>query len=595
MTAKDEFFSIDEPTVTSIAEAQERTSNAQQQFTSFPRAVSTENSPINGNVFDKDSQLANSKNLRNIIIVGFIFSLSITFALILQIAFGPDQVPSRIGIVTPEPICSEIGSQMVRKGGNSADAFIASSLCLAVVNPFSAGFGAGGFLALRDHKRNKNYAVNCFFKSGNFLDPETYKVKPESKKYSSIAIPGELKCLQYVYHKYSRFYWKTLAAPAIILARNGFKVSSLLDQKLQELNDINKVPAIFMINNSVAKTNDIVRNELLAKTLETLDRNDNALYDGNPLTRMTIDDSQGQFSEKDLKTYSAINNDQVLANYKDFNLLTASYPSNGPILKFILKMMEQVNAKEEDFKSAEYYHRLLEAIKIAYIGQSNIADPYQTKVMNYLTDNFLNLTSRFLALTEFNKSVSLEDILLSNYTQDDDLTANYISVNDHNDLMISYVGTLGSSWGSGVFTRNGFFLNDGLTLFSYGEKNMNNFAFDKQPRGLFAPIITYNSKNPCMRRFVISYSHDDVHDFCLSALSQIVLKLFTSLSFYPSAVSDKRVEYTDNGLCFEGHSTSSMCHFEPVNLVMKKDPIISCQVDNDRNTLMKNNFVVFNE
>lgn len=44
----------------------------------------------------------------------------------------------------------------------------------------------------------------------------------------------------------------------------------------------------------------------------------------------------------------------------DFNLLTASYPSNGPIFMFILKMMEQLNAKEEDFKSAEYYHRLLE-------------------------------------------------------------------------------------------------------------------------------------------------------------------------------------------------------------------------------------------
>ena len=56
--------------------------------------------------------------------------------------FGPTQVPNRIGIVTQEKTCSEIGAQMVRDGGNSIDAFIASSLCLSVVNPFVAGVGA---------------------------------------------------------------------------------------------------------------------------------------------------------------------------------------------------------------------------------------------------------------------------------------------------------------------------------------------------------------------------------------------------------------------------------------------------------------------
>lgn len=71
-----------------------------------------------------------------------IFSAIVTVALIIQIMIGTTQVPYRIGIVTQEKICSEIGSEMVRVGGKSFDAFIASSLCLGVVNPFSAGFGA---------------------------------------------------------------------------------------------------------------------------------------------------------------------------------------------------------------------------------------------------------------------------------------------------------------------------------------------------------------------------------------------------------------------------------------------------------------------
>lgn len=71
-----------------------------------------------------------------------IFSGLITVALIIQIAIGTTQVPYRVGIVTQEQICSDIGADMVHKGGKSIDAFIASSLCLSVVNPFSAGPGA---------------------------------------------------------------------------------------------------------------------------------------------------------------------------------------------------------------------------------------------------------------------------------------------------------------------------------------------------------------------------------------------------------------------------------------------------------------------
>ena len=71
-----------------------------------------------------------------------LFSACVTLALIIQILVGTTQVPYRIGITTQEKICTEIGSSMVRLGGKSFDAFIASSLCLGVMNPFSAGFGA---------------------------------------------------------------------------------------------------------------------------------------------------------------------------------------------------------------------------------------------------------------------------------------------------------------------------------------------------------------------------------------------------------------------------------------------------------------------
>lgn len=83
-----------------------------------------------------------SKGLRKLIIGGVSFSLVVTIALIIQLSIGALQVPHRVAIVTQETVCSEIGADMVRKGGNSIDAFIASSACLSVVNPFVAGIGA---------------------------------------------------------------------------------------------------------------------------------------------------------------------------------------------------------------------------------------------------------------------------------------------------------------------------------------------------------------------------------------------------------------------------------------------------------------------
>ena len=60
----------------------------------------------------------------------------------------------------------------------------------------------GGFLLVRDHKHETNMALNCFFKSSERLSEKDYKLSPSGNK--SVAVPGELKCLKFVYRKYTR-------------------------------------------------------------------------------------------------------------------------------------------------------------------------------------------------------------------------------------------------------------------------------------------------------------------------------------------------------------------------------------------------------
>lgn len=95
----------------------------------------------------------------------------------------------------------------------------------------------------------------------------------------------------FYFFKIFRFYWKTLAAPAIKLAREGFKVSKSLAMHLKEIeaeiknNDIMK--EIYIVNGSLATENTIVKNLRLANALEALAYNEKSFYDGEIADRLS--------------------------------------------------------------------------------------------------------------------------------------------------------------------------------------------------------------------------------------------------------------------------------------------------------------------
>jgi len=97
--------------------------------------------------------------------------------------------------------------------------------------------------------------------------------------------------------------------------------------------------------------------------------------------------------------------------------------------------------------------------------------------------------------------------------------------------------TLGSSFGSRVLGKGGFFLNNGLNLFSFKSENEtdtgNLITANKQPRALMTPLLTYNKMNPCIPRYSISYCHVKDHgdDFALTGTNLGFFFLF-QIYFY---------------------------------------------------------------
>ncbi|GJQ88092.1 hypothetical protein Trydic_g13104 [Trypoxylus dichotomus] len=152
------------------------------------------------------------------ITTAFIFlSVVITIALILQIYYGDFQVVPHGSVATDSRECSEIGTSILKRNGNAVDAAIAAAICLAVVNPHTAGLDATAGILIYNHKTREN---------------------PISFDFDSVdtnqTFPKLIANLAQVHEIYGHLSWKEILGPSVELARRGFLVSKQLAQAIKK-------------------------------------------------------------------------------------------------------------------------------------------------------------------------------------------------------------------------------------------------------------------------------------------------------------------------------------------------------------------------
>ena len=148
-------------------------------------------------------------------------------------------------VVSANPLASEAGVAMLRKGGNAVDAAVATAFAISVVEPFSAGIGGGGFLLLHQSKTGEIKALDFRERAplkatkNMYLDRQG-QVRPKASinGYLAVATPGTVAGLYEVHHRYGKLPWQDVVKPAIALAQSGFILSQRLTwRSLQEYED----------------------------------------------------------------------------------------------------------------------------------------------------------------------------------------------------------------------------------------------------------------------------------------------------------------------------------------------------------------------
>ena len=381
-------------------------------------------------------------------------------------------------VVSARKEASEIGVEIMKKGGNAYDAMIAVHLALAVVHPTAGNIGGGGFfvyynsdgssgsLDFREMAPGKAFKDMYLDKNGNVI-PDMSTLGG-----AAVGVPGSISAIFEIHSKFGTLPIEDLFQPAIKLAQEGFIVtenqSSSLSGKLDDFIKINGKNSLY---SKRYYKGDTIKNTKFAETLSKISKNGSkAFYEGE-IAEMIIDEvieSGGIMTIEDLKNYKSIWRDPVIFKYKDLDIISMSLPSSGGIL--LGQMLKAI----EDYDISRYGHNSLNAIQLmveverrAYADRSHfMGDPdfmnlpvYELIDKKYIQDRMNNFS---WDIATPSSEIKHGNVIIN----ESDETTHY-SIIDKYGNSVSVTTTLNNSYGSKVYVEDGgFFLNNEMDDFS---------------------------------------------------------------------------------------------------------------------------------
>ncbi|MEN8170464.1 MAG: gamma-glutamyltransferase [Pseudomonadota bacterium] len=286
--------------------------------------------------------------------------------------------PNHNAIATAHPLATEAGQQILAAGGNAFDATVTVSAVLAVVEPYSSGFGGGGFWLL--HRKDGHEVMVDGRETAPaqahrdmYLD-ESGEIIPGLSMNGPLAagIPGEPAALAHIASNYGNLPLNKTLAPAIRLARKGFAVTphyrKMAGWRKTTLNASPEAAATFLVAGEVPELGTIIRQPQLATTLEALAKyGHDGFYRGRVAQTMVkaVQANGGIWSMEDLAGYRVIERKPLTGRYGDFAITSVPPPSSGGVaLITMLNMLQQLGYAEAS--QAQRTHLLVEVMRRAY-------------------------------------------------------------------------------------------------------------------------------------------------------------------------------------------------------------------------------------
>jgi len=406
-------------------------------------------------------------------------------------------------VASSHPLATQIGLEILKKGGSAVDAAIAVNAALGLMEPTGNGIGGDLFAIVWDAKTRKLYGLNAsgpapkklsleYFQENNLSEYPEFGPLP-------VTVPGVVAGWSELHNKFGKLPIKSLFKPTIEYAKDGFPVTETIayyfELNKQRFQDYPNFKEVWMANGDVPKTGEIFKNPALARTLEILsEKGLDQFYTGN-IARITADFIQGQggfLSYKDLASFQPEWVEPISTNYRGFDVWELPPNTQGLATLQILNILENFNLAELGLFSPKYIHLFIEAKKLAFADRAKFySDPRfaELPIETLLSKDYAAKRREEINL----KKAALVDA--SGLPKHGDTV--YLTTADENGNMVSLIQSNYSGMGSGMTPPNlGFMLQNRGTLFSLDPKHLNVVAGGKRSFHTIIPAFVTKDGEP---------------------------------------------------------------------------------------------------
>jgi gamma-glutamyltranspeptidase/glutathione hydrolase len=291
-------------------------------------------------------------------------------------------------VSTTDRVASEIGAEVLRRGGNAVDAAVAVHFALAVVNPEAGNIGGGGFMVIR-MADGRTAALDFREKApraaarGMYLDSNGAPTDRSLIGHAAAGVPGSTAGMWEAHQRFGSQPWLELVEPAIHLA-DGIVVHQRLAESLEtfegRLKQYPSTAATFLRDGRAPRVGDPLVQRELAQTLRLIARDGrDGFYRGRTAALLEAEMQRGGgiITREDLARYTAVWRDPVQFGYRDHTVISMPPPSSGgATLAEMLNILEGYDLGALGHHSVRHLHLFTEAARRAFVDRNAfLADP----------------------------------------------------------------------------------------------------------------------------------------------------------------------------------------------------------------------------
>ena len=419
-----------------------------------------------------------------------------------RVTTGRDATSTKAMATASKYEVSQVGAEIMSKGGNAVDAAVAMGFALGVCEPFTSGLGGGG-LATIHTAEGENFFIDfrevapAAATLDLYVDASGENNGNTKEGGLASGVPGEVAGLLYLLEHHGTMSREEVMEPAIRIANEGFTVSAYCAnaisdayEKTQKFPEMSKV---YLDENGLPwEEGSVITNPDLGKALQLIaDQGADVFYKGEIGEAMvaTLAKYDGVMTMDDLAGYGVHELEPVTGDYRGYTVISSPPPSSGGThLIEILNILENFDMASMEVNSAEYVHLFAETFKLAFADRAKyMADT------NFVTVPLGGLTSQAYAdkrAQDIDLNVAMEQAAPDDPSPYEHTDTTHFSVADVDGNCVAITKTINYYFGSGVMVDGyGFMMNNQMDDFSTDSESVNKIEPGKKPLSSMSPTV----------------------------------------------------------------------------------------------------------